>query len=92
MSYSFTVPGPSPPAAQPTSTYGYSGLFQGNVTVGALLGLNGYAIASLPTPAAAGALAYVTNGVASPTYNSTVSTTGSSVQLVFYNGSNWTYH
>jgi hypothetical protein len=33
----------------------------------------------------------VNNGVASPTYASTVSTTGSTAQKVFCNGTNWTY-
>jgi hypothetical protein len=52
------------------------------------------AIANLPTcnSAAQGALAYVTNGVASPTYRASVSTTGSTFQLVGCDGSGWTYH
>jgi len=54
-----------------------------------------YTIANLPSCTAgtnAGLLAMVTNGVASPTYNSAVSTTGTTNNLVFCNGSGWTYH
>ena len=51
-----------------------------------------YAIASLPTCSAnAGMLAYVNNGVATPSYRDTVSTTGSTNQLVWCDGTNWTY-
>lgn len=54
----------------------------------------GYAIGSLPTcnSGSKGAFAYVTNGVTSPSYLGTVSTTGSTVAPVFCNGSNWVYH
>lgn len=38
-----------------------------------------------------GAEAYVTNGVASPTYGATVSATGTTSSPVFCNGTNWTY-
>jgi hypothetical protein len=54
---------------------------------------NSYLIGSLPTCSTnTGLLAYVTNGEASPTFNATVSTTGSANQLVWCNGTNWTYH
>jgi hypothetical protein len=52
-------------------------------------------IANLPACSSgtnAGLLMMITNGVASPTYNSAVSTTGSTNNLVFCNGSGWTYH
>jgi hypothetical protein len=54
-----------------------------------------FTIAALPTCTAgsnAGLLAMITNGVASPTYNSAVSTTGSTNNLVFCNGAGWFYH
>lgn len=51
-----------------------------------------YTIATLPACATnVGLLAYVTNGVATPTYRDTVSTTGSTNQLVWCDGTNWTY-
>lgn len=51
------------------------------------------AIASLPTCSATTVgYAVVNNGVASPTYNGAVSTTGSSTRPVFCDGSGWTYH
>ena len=55
--------------------------------------LPGYAIASLPACGAGlkGANAYVTNGVASPTYLGAVSTTGAANDRVFCNGSGWVY-
>jgi hypothetical protein len=54
----------------------------------------GHTIAALPACVAlnTGAFDYVTNGVASPTYYATVSTTGSTADPVFCNGSNWVYH
>lgn len=53
-----------------------------------------YTIGTLPscTAGTEGDLVFVTNGVASPSYNATVSTTGSTVVPVFCNGANWTYH
>jgi hypothetical protein len=73
---------------------GYTALNKGGDNMQGLLGIAPSLIASLPTCVAtlAGELAYVTNGVASPSYNATVSTTGSSNQLVWCNGTNWTYH
>ena len=58
------------------------------------VGTNGYAIASLPSCGTntKGVFTYVTNGVTSPTYLGTVSTTGSTVAPVFCNGTNWIYH
>lgn len=55
--------------------------------------IGSFTIASLPTASTgiAGARATVTNGVASPTYQAVVSTTGSTVQPVFCNGVNWVY-
>jgi len=52
-----------------------------------------YTISSLPTAnvGISGARATVTNGVASPTYQGVVSTTGTTVQPVFCNGVNWIY-
>ena len=63
------------------------------ITIKGRAQLTGYAIASLPTcnSAAAGSLAYVSDGVASPAYNAAVSATGAANQLVFCNGSTWTY-
>jgi hypothetical protein len=51
-------------------------------------------IGTLPTcnSSTQGQLSYVTNGVASPTYRASVSTTGSTLQLVGCDGSGWTYH
>jgi len=54
-----------------------------------------YAISSLPTCSGSvnqGTFAAVNNGVASPTYLATPSTTGSSYQPVFCNGTGWVYH
>jgi hypothetical protein len=53
-----------------------------------------FTIGGLPTcnSAVQGTLAYVTNGVASPTYRASVSATGSTLQLVGCDGSGWTYH
>lgn len=58
------------------------------------LALQTYAIAGLPTcnSGTQGRLAYVSNGVASPSYNATVSTTGAALQMVWCNSANWTYH
>lgn len=54
--------------------------------------LPAYTIALLPICTSyTGMLAYVTNGVATPSYRDSVSTTGSTVQLVFCDGSGWTY-
>lgn len=50
-----------------------------------------YTIATLPAAPARGTKAYVTNGVASPTYLGVVSTTGSTMCPVFFNGTNWVY-
>ena len=53
-----------------------------------------FTIANLPTCgsiAPAGSMAYVTNGVASPTFMGSVSTTGSATDPVFCNGSGWVY-
>lgn len=49
------------------------------------------AIASLPASPVSGQRAIVNNGVASPTFLGTVSTTGSTVAPVMWNGSNWVY-
>jgi len=58
-----------------------------------------YTIVGLPSCTAtppptgyAGTWAAVSNGVASPTYNAVPSTTGTTIDPVFCNGSNWTYH
>lgn len=48
-------------------------------------------IASLPTSPSQGDRACVTNGVTSPSFLGTVSTTGSTVAPVMYNGSAWVY-
>ena len=66
----------------------------GGVTSGGTIGTGAYTISGLPTcnSGAAGLFAYVTNGVASPTYYGTVSTTGTTNDPVFCNGSNWVYH
>jgi hypothetical protein len=58
------------------------------------VGSAGYAIAGLPSCNSTykGQTAYVTNGVTSPVYLATVSTTGSTVAPVFCNGTNWIYH
>jgi hypothetical protein len=53
--------------------------------------LHGYAIATLPATCTAGELAFVTNGVASPTYGVTPSTTGAVADKVFCVGSAWVY-
>jgi hypothetical protein len=52
-----------------------------------------FTISGLPTcnSGAAGTRAYVTNGVASPTFFGTVSTTGSSDDPVYCTGSGWVY-
>lgn len=51
-------------------------------------------IGSLPTcnSASDGLFYEVTNGVASPAYNAAVSATGATHDLVWCNGSGWTYH
>jgi hypothetical protein len=85
-----------------TSAAVYTIRFMSNGTVWKEIGrsvlspgsLQQFTIANLPTCAAAttGMLAMITNGVASPTYNAAVSTTGAANKLVFCNGSAWTYH
>jgi hypothetical protein len=57
-------------------------------------GTGGHTIAGLPTcnSGMAGQFDFVTNGVASPTYMGTVSTTGAANDPVFCNGSAWVYH
>jgi hypothetical protein len=59
-----------------------------------IIGLQAYAIAGLPTcnSTSKGAHSYVTNGVTSPTFLATVSTTGAVVAPVFCNGTNWIYY
>jgi hypothetical protein len=53
-----------------------------------------YTIASLPTPSAAliGQAVKISNGVASPTYNAAVGTTGSTISSVLCDGASWRYH
>ena len=53
-----------------------------------------YTISALPACSSGedGTLAEVTNGISSPTYNASVSATGSTHDLVFCNGTGWTYH
>lgn len=55
--------------------------------------MSGFVISGLPTcnSGAAGLIEYVTNGVTSPTFLATVSTTGAVVAPVFCNGTNWIY-
>ena len=80
-------------AAASNVTLGASGNIV-QIGSGAVLRLSPFTIGTLPTcnSAATGDKAYVSNGVASPTYNATVSTTGTSNDPVFCNGTNWTYH
>ena len=63
-------------------------------TLAGSVGTGGFTIASLPTcnSGLAGQFAYVTNGVAAPSYMGAVSTTGSANDPVFCNGSGWVYH
>jgi hypothetical protein len=65
-----------------------------NAVVGSTKIANGYTIAGLPTcnTAAQGMNTYVTNGVTSPTYLGTVSTTGSTTAPVTCNGTAWVYY
>jgi hypothetical protein len=58
------------------------------------LNLTAVAIASLPACATgtAGLYATVNNGVSSPTYMGAVSTTGTTTDPVFCNGTGWVYH
>lgn len=54
-----------------------------------------YTIATLPTcnnTNSIGWETFITNGVSSPTYGATVSTTGSTTVPVFCDGTNWRYH
>jgi len=52
----------------------------------------GHTVATLQPPAyQQGVRTFITNGVSSPTWGAVVSTTGSSVQPVFSDGSNWRY-
>lgn len=64
-----------------------------SITADSTLGTGGYLIANLPTcnAAAIGFRAYVTNGVTSPTFLATVSTTGAVIAPVVCNGTNWIY-
>jgi hypothetical protein len=66
----------------------------GKVTASTGIVVPQYLISGLPTCNSGedGTLAEVTNGVASPTYNASVSTTGTTHDLVFCNGAGWTYH
>ena len=80
-------------AYQPAGTYVTpttlnNGSLPASVTT---LTTGGYTIAGLPGSPVTGMRAYVTNGVASPAFLSSVSTTGSTVAPVFYNGSGWVY-
>lgn len=72
----------------------YSALNKAGDSMQGSLGLAPYAITDLPACSSllVGKLAYVTNGVASPAYRDTVSTTGSTNQIVWCDGANWTYH
>ncbi len=64
-------------------------------TAYSLLGAGqGYPIAGLPACSATtniGLRAYVTNGAASPTYQSAVGATGAATNPVFCNGTGWIY-
>jgi hypothetical protein len=72
---------------------GYTALNKSGDTMLGLFGVARYSIGTLPSCSSVfiGTLAYVTDGVASPSYRDAVSTTGSTAQLVFCNGSGWTY-
>lgn len=63
-------------------------------TLGNNMALTPVAIGSLPSCVSgeAGTLAVVNNGIASPTYRQAVSATSTATQLVFCDGSGWTYH
>lgn len=65
----------------------------GSVQVFAPVQLNSYIVTGLPTcnSGTKGDLAYVTDAT-SPTYNSTLSGSGSVIVLAFCNGTNWTAH
>jgi hypothetical protein len=67
----------------------------GKVTFGGPLFLGAYTITGLPTCSSSvnqGTFASVSNGVATPTYLATPSTTGSAYQPVYCNGTGWVYH
>jgi hypothetical protein len=61
------------------------------VGAGVALVLSSTTIALLPTSCTAGSTMYVTNGVASPTYGATPSTTGAVADKVFCTGGAWVY-
>ena len=65
----------------------------GSILAGGLFILSSYTIGTLPSCSSSikGANAFVTNGVASPTYLGAVSTTGAANDRVFCNGSGWVY-
>jgi hypothetical protein len=65
----------------------------GNATLLGTVATAGYTIGGLPTcnSAAIGRRAYVSNGVTSPSFLGTVSTTGAVVAPVFCNGTSWVY-
>ena len=71
-----------------------SGVTMLDVTMGAPMIPQVYSIVTLPTCGTSlrGAIAYVTNGQATPPYLGAVSTTGSTIAPVFCNGSGWVYH
>jgi hypothetical protein len=67
-----------------TSLWGQSGVSK----FGGLIQLSGYTVATLPSDAQAGDLAYVTDAD-SPTWNATVVGSGSETVMVMYDGTNW---
>lgn len=93
---------PSVPAAviadngstsNPVALFQVAGVTKVQINSAGALIVSGTTIASLPTcnSGTEGAKMYVTNGVASPTFGGSVSTTGSTVDPVFCNGSGWVY-
>jgi hypothetical protein len=56
------------------------------------VGLQAYTVTTLPTPSAAGAMAYVTDGDSGLAWGDTVVNTGAGATqyAVWFNGSNWT--
>ena len=67
------------------------GLTADTATISQYMSLVPMAISALPASPSAGMVAFVNNGIASPTYKQTVSTTGSTTQPVYSNGTNWYY-
>jgi hypothetical protein len=74
----------------PIISLGLGNITPTSIVASSTIATGGYTIATLP-PGAIGQHAYITDGQDNPAFLGLVSTTGTTVTPVFYNGSAWIY-